>query len=91
MPYFNTQPSSNLAASLRKAIGGGAGLSASDLSAIDGKAADTAYKMTLADKARAEMAAAERETAETGRTCTVFEVRIIHNTTAPKEKPTCTA
>lgn len=62
MPYFNTQPSSNLAASLRKAIGGGAGLSASDLSAIDGKAADTAYKMTLADKARAEMAAAERET-----------------------------
>lgn len=37
------------------------------------------------------IAAAERETAETGRTCTVFEVRIIHNTTAPKEKPTCTA
>lgn len=56
MPYFSSTPSSGLAASLRRAVGGLGGGALDPLQAIqiDRLAADTAHKLTLSEKLRVE-------------------------------------
>lgn len=55
MPYFSAGPTSNLVDSLRRAIGGGGGeLDPMTSIKIDQAAADTAHKMSLVGKLKAE-------------------------------------
>ena len=64
MPYFSQAPSSGLAASLRRAVGGSGGqIDPMQEIEIDAKAAQTAHNLAMVDKLRAEVKAKQDEQA----------------------------
>ena len=64
MPFFSQAPSSGLAASLRRAVGGSGGqIDPLQEIEIDAKAAQTAQNLAMVDKLRAEVKAKQDEQA----------------------------